>query len=265
MNNEEYRKHEGTSRSQLWQLKKSPLHFKHNLETPQEETTALLFGKAMHKYILEYDDFFNEFVVAPKFDKRTKAGKEAFEQWLEMAGGKTVIDEAMMEQINAMADVINENQFAKVLLTGDCEKSFFWTDEATGEKFKCRPDCLSNQTLNGKRLIVDYKTTDSCEDGHFERACKKYGYKLQAGMYREGMFQNTFEDYGFVFVAQEKKEPYAVRVYVCSEEFINEGLDEFRELAGLLHYCKSNDDWFGYEGANNNYTILSGEGESEND
>ena len=129
-----------------------------------------------------------------------------------------------------------------------------WTDEQTGEAVKCRPDCLIE--VNGRKYIVDYKTTDSCEDGHFERSCRKYGYKLQAGMYREGVFQNTLDDYGFVFVAQEKKAPYAVRVYVCSEEFICEGYDQYRELLGLYHHCKEHDNWYGYDMAD-----LIGEGE----
>ena len=48
-----------------------------------------------------------------------------------------------------------------------------------------------------RKFIVDYKTTDSCEDGHFERSARQYGYKFQSGMYTEGVTINTGDDYDF--------------------------------------------------------------------
>lgn len=80
-------------------------------------------------------------------------------------------------------------------------------------------------------------------------------------MYREGYFQNTFKDAGFVFVAQEKSAPYAVRVYMCSEEFINEGYNQFREAIGIYHACKVNNHFYGYEGPSGELSELIGEGE----
>lgn len=246
MSNKDYRSAEGISKSQLFKLTKSPLHFKYALDHPQEETPSLLFGRACHKYILEKDDFEKEYAVAPLVDKRTKAGKELWQQFVDSNQGKEIITQDMYEQILEMSSAIDRTEGARELLTGQCEQSFFWTDERTGEKCKCRPDCMT-ETKTGAKLIVDYKTTESCEDGHFERACKKYGYQLQAGMYCEGVFNNLFEEYGFAFVAQEKTAPYAVRIYMCSPEYILQGYDQFRELIGLYHECKQNDKWPGYE------------------
>ena len=96
---------------------------------------------------------------------------------------------------------------------------------------------------------MDYKTTDSCEDGHFERSARQYGYKFQSGMYTEGVTINTLDDYDFAFVAQEKKAPYAVRVYYCDGEFVSEGYDKFRELIGLYHKCRTENNWPGYDSA----------------
>lgn len=264
MKQEEYRKHTGISRSELSVLNKSPLHFKYAQEHPEESTPALEFGAASHKYILEEETFFNEYAEAPVVDRRTKEGKETWAKFVEENGDKKVIPGADLEQIKEMKEAIMQNEIAKKLLTDPSarfEESFFWKDEVTGEMCKVRPDCLTE--YNGRKMIVDYKTTDSCEDGHFERSCRKYGYKLQAGMYREGVFQNLYDDYGFAFIAQEKKAPYAVRVYICTEEFIQQGYDQFRELIGLYHWCKENDNWFGYEGPEGETTDLVGEGEVE--
>lgn len=254
MTNKEYRKHEGISKSQLFKIAKSPFHFKHAVENPQQDTKSLLFGRAAHKYILEKDNFFQEFAIAPEVDRRTKAGKEEYAQFIADSEGKDVISRDEFEVILQMADAIKNNPEASSLLNGEYEQSFFWTDAATGEVCKCRPDCITEH--EGMKYIVDYKTTDSCEDGHFERSCRKYGYKLQAGMYTEGLFQNTFEQYGFAFVAQEKAAPYAVRIYICTPEYIAQGYDQFRELIGIYHDCKETGNWYGYEGPMNVVTEL---------
>lgn len=245
MTNKAYREHEGVSRSELnILLSKTPLHLKYAQEHPDEDSLALLEGRAAHKMILEPDTFYDEFAVAPKCDRRTKEGKETYQAFLEESEGKDVLTDESMTKITEMAEAIKLNEDAVKFLKGEHEKSFFWTDAETGEPCKCRPDCLS--VVEGKKYIVDYKTTDSCADGDFDRSVRKYGYKFQAGMYREGVFQNTFDEYGFVFVAQEKKPPYASRVYVCTDGFIQEGYAKFRKAIEQYHYCKENNDWPGY-------------------
>lgn len=262
MTNKAYREHEGVSRSELnILLSKTPLHLKYAQEHHDEDSLALLEGRAAHKMILEPDTFYDEFAVAPKCDRRTKEGKEAYQAFLEESDGKDVLTDESMTKITEMAEAIKENELAVKFLTGDHEKSFFWTDAETGEPCKVRPDCLTE--MDGKKYIVDYKTTDSCADGMFERSVRKYGYKFQAGMYREGVFQNTFDEYGFVFVAQEKKAPYASRVYICNDDFIREGYEAFREAIGTYHWCKENDNFFGYQGPDNMTTLLAGEGDVE--
>ena len=45
------------------------------------------------------------------------------------------------------------------------------------------------------------------------------------------------------------------------EDFINEGFEQFRQTLDLYHWCKTNDKWYGYEGADNIISELIGEGE----
>lgn len=259
MTQKEYRQAEGISRSELQLFRKSPKHYLYS-KTEQEHrsTPDLIFGAAAHKYILEFDSFFDEFAVPPECDRRTTKGKEIYNGFLLESEGKDVITQEEMFKIIEMDKAIDEHPFARQLLTGDVEQSFFWTDAETGEKVKCRPDVITE--WNGKKYIVDYKTTASCENGHFERSAKKYGYQLQSGMYREGVFQNTFEDYGFIFVAQEKNAPYCVRVYICDQTYIETGYDEYRALIGLYHRCNEEGKFPSYEGFDNEYEILT-EGE----
>ena len=237
---------EGVRRSALWEMRKSPAHYLYMVQNPQKETPALLFGTAAHKYVLETEDFWKDYVLAPEVDRRTKAGKEAWNNHLEQLEGKSSISISDYTTIQDMNESILRNPTAKILLkTGVHELPVAWVDPVTGEHCKCRPDCLTQ--YNGEKYIVDYKTTQSCADGHFERACRNYGYKLQAAMYAEGVFQATLESYKFAFVAQEKNPPYVVRVYFCDQGFIDEGMEIYRTLINKYHECKTADSWPGYE------------------
>ena len=244
MNEANYDKLPAVRRSELWEIRKSPAHYLYAATHKEPPTTALLFGTAAHKYILERQDFWNCYVLAPEVDRRTKDGKAAwsqFQQNLEETG-KEAITVSDYEVIVAMDNAIMTNPTAKELLkSGSHEVPFIWTESTTHEECKCRVDTITDE------YIIDYKTTTSCEPGAFERSCRSYGYKLQAAMYADGVFSNTFETRKFAFVAQEKKPPYAVRVYFCDQGFIDEGMDIFRELIGIYHKCKESGKWPGYE------------------
>lgn len=230
-------------RSDLWEIRKSPAHYLYKVTHEEEQTPALLFGIAAHKYILEPDSFWDEYIELPKIDRRTKAGREEYQRIID--SGKTPISTEDLEIIREMDAAIEAHPTAgKLLKSGAHEVPIEWADPDTGEPCKCRPDVLT--TWDDKTIIVDYKTTATCEDGAFERSCRAYGYKLQAGMYTEGLFQANLESCEFAFVAQEKKPPYAVRVYFCDPGFVEEGRQMFHELIGILHECKQTGNWPGY-------------------
>lgn len=237
----------GVRRSDLWLMNKTPAFFKYQTEHRPEPTKALLFGIAAHMAVLEPERFEAEYVTAPAVDRRTKAGKEEYAAFLEENAGKTVISREDMDTIRDMVEAIRANKTASDLLTGSHEVAVTWPDPDTGVGCKAKFDCITEH--DGKPYVVDYKTTESCEDGAFERAARKYGYKFQAGMYSEGFFQSYLTECGFAFVAQEKTAPYLVRVYFCDPEFVKEGYDQFRTLLGMYYECNQRDEWPGYEDA----------------
>ena len=73
----EYHSKPGISKTKLWRIiEKSPQWFKYCADNPPEfNSPALMFGAALHKAVLEPDGFGDEYIVAPKFDRRTKDGK----------------------------------------------------------------------------------------------------------------------------------------------------------------------------------------------
>lgn len=249
MTEKEYRSHPAISRSELWKISESPEKFKWYKENPQAPTPALVFGQVLHKMALEPDSFFDEFAVAPCVDRRTKAGKEMWAEFVAAADGKTVIDADTMTKASDMVKSLEAVPMVAKLLNGQHELPLFWTDEMTGEDCKCRLDCLTE--VKDQPIIVDIKTTNDASTEWFMRSAIKYGYDLQAAMYSEGYTQNFGKKPLFVFVAVEKEPPYAVNILQADEQFVRHGYDTFRELIGTYHECKTTDNWWGYLGAYN--------------
>ena len=70
-----YRGDPALSRSDIFEMRKSPMHFRYALDHPREETTAMAFGTALHCYVLEPEKFAERYVICEKIDRRTTAGK----------------------------------------------------------------------------------------------------------------------------------------------------------------------------------------------
>ncbi len=249
MTEKEYRAHPSISRSQLFKIAESPEKFKYYEENPEPATPALTFGQLFHAMVLQPEQVDIQFAKAPEVDRRTKAGKEAFADFEEKAQGKIVLSPDFFKQSKAMCDALKKNTLVEKLLKGEKEKAFFWTDELTGESCKCRVDCLTE--VGGQIVIVDLKTTENAETESFMRSAIRYGYDFQAAMYCKGVEVNNGKKPLFVFIAIEKKPPYAINILQADELVIQRGYDIFRELLGIYHFCKKNNNWYGYMGADN--------------
>ena len=243
--NSEYRQSPGVSSSDLKKIAKSPAHFRYYKDNPQEDTPALLFGRAAHKYVLETYDFYNEFAVAPLCDRRTKDGKSTYEMFLKESEGKDVITLEQFEQINAMRNAAYATPFVSKLLTnGEKELSFWGVDEETGLTIKVRPDCITE--LNGQHILIDFKTCSDAENMKFCRDSIKFNYDLQLAMYRDVLRQNTGHDYTVVIIAQEKTPPYATNVFQLSENYLKTGEEVYKEMLKVYKECEENGVWYGY-------------------
>ena len=252
MTEQEYNAMPGVRRSDLWKINDSPEKYKYALEHPTEPSPALTFGSAAHKFILEPGDWTSEYAIAPTVDKRTKAGKEVWELFCAENPDKTVISQEDFDTMSGMAEAIIHTPLALKLLggKGQTEVPFFWKDKDTGEQCKVKLDRLVR--LNKRFAVVDYKTAQCAQTDEFVRSMIRYGYHLQAAMYTEAVMKCKRLKYrpDFIFVVQEKKEPYSVNiVYVAADSGIMlYGVDTFRELLGTLHQCKLTDNWYGYCG-----------------
>lgn len=256
MTGREYHANRGIGHSALCRFGESPEKFKYFCDNPPESSESLVLGQAFHKLVLEPDEFDAEFAVAPECDRRTKDGKALWAAFCEESAGKTVISAADFAVISAMRESVLRNPVAAKLISGsDHEVSYFWTDEASGVDCKCRPDIIGR--FGQVRVIADLKSCVCAETAAFARDAVNYGYDVQAYMYKTGVLENTGDDYDFVFIAVEKKPPYAVNVMVSDEQFVARGGRRFRELIAQYAYCQESGNWYGYQGANGEINTLS--------
>lgn len=244
---DQYHAHNAVGHSGLVRIMRSPAHYREYVVNPPEPTPAMQLGTAFHMALLEQDLFQRSFVIAPKFDRRTKEGKEAAAAWEAENAGKTCLTADQMAAIEEMvASVRQHSGAASLLSSGMAEMSGFWIDGETGIECKCRPDFLAmaGETITG---IVDVKTCcDASADG-FSRAIATLGYDIQAAFYQDGLKAVTGRTVPFYFIAVEKEAPYAVAAYKASEEVIEVGRAKYRGALQLLKWCRENNQWPAYQ------------------
>lgn len=244
---DQYHSHPAVGHSGLVRIMRSPAHYENYLRNPPESTPAMQLGTAFHTALLEHDRFSQDFVVAPKFDRRTKEGKAAAEAWEADNAGKNALTAEQMQAIKAMAYIVHCHAGAtKLLACGLAEMSAFWIDQETGIECKCRPDFLS---MSGEAVtgIVDVKTCCDASVEGFARAIASLGYDVQAAFYQDGLKAMTGRTISFYFIAVEKEAPYAVAAYKASDEVIEVGRAKYRGALQLLKWCREKNQWPAYQ------------------
>ncbi|MHC4621811.1 MAG: PD-(D/E)XK nuclease-like domain-containing protein [Planctomycetota bacterium] len=241
---DEYREWDAVNNTMLGVLAdKSPLHAKEYHENPPEPTEAFSFGSALHTRILECDKFPARYIVAPKVDRRTKAGKEAWAAFEKTAEGKDIISDTDYETIQAIAASLEQHAINSYVRDGQAEVCIVWIDKDTGLLCKARLDYVHPQYA----FLIDVKTTRDASPEGFAKALWNYRYYQQCAWYLDGWLTITQEENGaFVFVAAEKTPPYAVAAYEMHEDVIRAGRKAYRAALDTYKHCLETDVWPSY-------------------
>jgi len=223
------------SNSMLGKLKVSPKELVRYFEKGSPTTSAMTFGRAFHLAILEPEVFSEQVAI---YDGKTKRGK-AWDEFSETNKGKDIITEIEFECIKGMETALVGNEEIIEFLVGKKEVAMVWEDSLSSVRCKGKVDILNGNT------IVDIKTTQDASFEAFRRSAYKYGYNRQAAFYLDG-----FGAKEFVFIVIEKKAPYNIGVYHCSDDFIESGRNEYSSL--LMDYKK-----YFIDSDPNNYEIMN--------
>ncbi len=219
--NEDYHAGVGISSSYIRRFGQSQLHA---IEHKQESSPNLKFGTAAHALIVEGQEAFDKEVRVLTGSPYTKAYKEEKAEYEEQ--GFIVLKEDDVNLIQSMKDSMVYEGNAYLNAKGKvAEASIYWYEDDV--LCKCRPDMLcpplKEPNSDNKIVIIDYKTTISCEPFAFNKSVKKYGYDMQAAWYRRGLLMAGYDVEDFVFIAQEKIHPYASKVFRITKEQMDFG------------------------------------------
>jgi exodeoxyribonuclease VIII len=242
MTNAEYHASGAVSKSVLDMIHKSPAYYQYCRENPRQQTDSMLLGSVVHKLVLETETFASEFAIEPYCDKRTKAGKELYKQFLDSLGdGMTAVPPDVYDTAKAMAEAVKAHPVAAKLLTdGKPEESYFWEED--GIKCSCRPDWLRNDGI-----VVDLKTTKDASPDGFQKSAYNFRYYVQAWWYIHGLRQCWVDACEFVFIAVESSPPYGVCVYSADNSFYKLGEIEAMQDFEVYKECLKSGVWYGYD------------------
>lgn len=143
-----------------------------------------------------------------------------------------------------MREALYKTPFAKLLLSGEKELSYFLDDEETGLTMKCRPDC---QTKVGElHILIDYKSCQDASSEGFKKAAINLDYDLQMSYYKYILDKLKGYNHSVIFIAQEKTPPYAVNILEADKYFLASGNDMWRTYLNLYAECERSGNWYGY-------------------
>ena len=226
------------------EFNKSPAHYKAMLDGESHETQAMVFGGAYHCYLLENNLFEDQYAVKYSgFNARTKEGQA----WLGNHHGKMVISFDEFIKIKAMAKVLwNHPQWDTFSRGAERELAMIWQDPIHGVWCRTRIDLLSTEL----RVPVDLKSTKNASQKAFVNTCFQFGYHVQAAWTIRGLQQITKVHHEtFVFIAQEKSEPYAINVFEAQPSFIEAGHEVIDRVLPIYKACLAKDQWPCYDPA----------------
>ena len=212
---------------------KCPYSWKH--QKAMVQTPALLEGRVQHTVFLELHKFDDEFVIQPKIDRRTKVGKEEYEDFMATVGERTAITQDMFDTCIERRDVVKD-----YVPKADDRAELTLVFEWHGHPFKCRLDWYDNER------VWDLKTCRDASPRGFRGAINSFNYHMQAALYVEGCRASGLRADGFNFLAQEKAHPYPFGVSTLSDEALEYARARNEQSLELLLKCKEQDDFKPY-------------------
>lgn len=215
-----------------------PARFRHKADAGAVEVKRHFdVGHAAHSLILGSGP---SLVRIDADEWRSKAVKAEVEK-VRAAGG-VPMRPADFKAAWAMSGAVHQHPTAaKLLRSGEPERTLIWRDEATGVLCRAKADWLRPDG------IVDVKTCESATEEALSKALLNYGYAIQAAFYLRG-FRALHPGVTpfFTFIAVEKDPPHLVHVTQVGERSLAWGDRKVSEALEIYQACTEFGRWPGY-------------------
>jgi hypothetical protein len=209
---------------------------------PMVPSDAMRQGSLVDCLITEPEKFNRKYVVAPRADRRTKAGKEIWAEAQELARSQCadLISEDWHHTAQLIVSKLKNDPIASEFLQGSGQVPHFWHDEENDVDCRYLPDL--EQPEDG--LLVDLKKARSANPRDFARQSFALGYDLQASHYAEG-FRDRHGAYPkqIVLLAYEWAYPFNYSVNVISDELLEVGRQRRNDAIAGIKACRGTNEW----------------------
>lgn len=234
--------------SRLKEMKRSPQHYRHAIDNPPVKS-CLTLGNATHVAVLEPERYVRDFAV---WTRRTEGGNAAprngkwWDEFRMANADKTILTYDENALANAIAAAVRFDERANVYLEkGDPEVTLEWSLDAAlgGRPAKSRIDWFA--IVDGVPTLVGLKTARDCRHFAFGAQAARLGYHLQWAYYFDAFKAIRKVEPKMVEIVVEAEAPHAVAVYRIPADIIEQGREEYWELAKHLADCEARDEWPG--------------------
>lgn len=238
---EEYHKWNLCSHSRLVTLAHSPLHCKYQIDHPDDfSTPAKVIGEAIHFCTLQPELFQSRYVLSPKFDRRTTAGKEGWAKFQLENAGRVALMADDYQTVTDTAKAVHANEDAAAILSLlDCVEVSGVAEDSYGLRYKFRADGISRSLA----ATVDLKSTVDASPAEFERSIYNYDYHGQGAMYVDGANALGEPMTAHIIIAVEKEPPHGVAVYRIEPDALALGRKRNRFLMAIYRDCERLNVW----------------------
>jgi hypothetical protein len=209
---------------------------------PMVPSDAMRQGSLVDCLITEPQNFDRKYVVAPKCDRRTKAGKETWAEAQDLARSRCadLIPEDWHHTAKLIADNLVNGPITSKYLQGKGQEPHFWHDK--DHDIECR--YLPDMEDPSEGLLLDLKKSRSANPAHFSRQAYSLGYDIQVAHYAEG-YKDRYGEYPkqIVLLAYEWAWPFNWSLNVVSEELLEEGRRRREEAICRIKECRGINEW----------------------
>jgi hypothetical protein len=223
-------------------LKAWTAHPRLNPVFKEEHDDKFDLGTCAHQLLLENDA--SRVVVVEANDWRTNKAKE--EREAARAAGKTALLARHYADVRAM--LASAQAFLK-----DCEIAADWKDgeselvglvEDDGVILKARFDRITHD----RKVIMDYKTSDSAAPEIFGMQIARLGYHWQEAFYRRVANLLGSQKPIFVFMAQSVEPPHECSLHGCDPAMQEIADADVKHAIAMWRDCMARNKWPSYGG-----------------
>lgn len=243
----EYERIPAINVSTLEHFERSAAHAREAMIHPKAPSAAMDLGTALHVAVLEPARFAKEYVAAPKCDRRTKDGKQAWAEFESEHPAANVMDASDFIDVLKMRESLYRHPIAAAMLRsfGHNEVGVVWQNEETGLQCKGLIDRIS--PFDGWTWVIDLKKVRDASRHGFSKATKTYHYGAKAAYYLDGCNFVSPRERRFAWIAIEDYPPYAVAVYEPDDTAIAVGRSKYMRWLRLYQEAIETNTWPGYD------------------